>query len=602
MNTQTDISQTIHVKEQSRPASVGRLLAWLLALLVFGWFGLSKMETSLAAPLNQTVPPPPAVLTILTGPIQEITDTLWIVASVPVTITSETVINERAGAAEVGMWARVEGQGDGSGGLTAVRIKVLPVLPFVKLRGLLNELTDTSVVVDGIELGRTITTLVVGDLVPGQDRVEVRAAIQTDDTLLALQVRKEGSPNGDDDDGDSDDPDAEETELTGIIQSLPVSPTLTVSPTVGTWIVSGIAVEVKENTQIDEKVGSIMKGAWVKIEGHGDGNGGLVADRIRTVATRPLAELEGALTSLGDAEVTVDDISIHRNEFTLVEGDPQEGQRVKVKAAHLDDGTLLAVKIAPDKEDSPDDHPDRKVEFCGKIEALPDNGYFGEWTISGRTVVVTEATEINEHKDTIEVGAVVKVQAVLRNNELVALEIEVKERDHHDDDDDDHHGGHFARIEGEIESLPDDGGLIGEWKVAGRTIIVSAHTEIEGENQIAVGVVVKVKGYVRQEGGPIRAREIEVKGHEGDPGHHDSVRFSGPIVSLPISPTVTIPDDLIGAWKIGWENGERTVIATAETHFRQTDATPFAVGVLVEVEGALQSDGSVLARKIRVKD
>jgi hypothetical protein len=601
MNTQSDFSQAIDAKENRRPASVGRLLAWLLALLVFGWFGLSKMETSLAAPLHQTVPPPPAVLTILTGPIQVISDTQWTVASVPIHITGETVINERAGAAEVGMWARVEGQGDGSGGLTAVRIKVLPVKPFVKLRGPLDELTDTTVVVDGIELGRTITTLVVGDLVPGQDRVDVRAAIQTDDTLLALQVRKEGSPNGDDDD-DNDDPDAGETELIGIIQSLPVSPTLTVSPTLGTWIVSGIAVEVKENTRIDDKVGSIMKGAWVKIEGHGDGNGGLVADRIRTVATRPLAELEGALTSLSDTEVTVDDISIHRNQFTQIEGEPQPGQRVKVKAAHLDDGTLLAVKVALEKEDSPDDDPDHKVEFCGTVEALPDNGYLGEWTISGRTVVVTEATEINEHKATIEIGAVVKVKAVLRNNELVALEIEVKERKDDDDDDDDHHGGQFVRIEGEIERLPDDGGLIGEWVVAGRTVIVSAHTEIEGEKHIDLGVVVKVKGHVRQEGGPIRAREIEVEGHEGDPGDHDSVRFSGPIISLPISPTVTLPDDLIGTWKIGWENGERTVIATAETRFKQTDATPFAVGVLVEVEGTLQSDGSILARKIRVKD
>jgi hypothetical protein len=487
-------------------------------LVVLGGFGLSKIEITQAAPLQQTVPPPPAELTTLTGPIEAISDTQWTVGTVPVHITSQTTINERAGEAAVGMWARVEGHGDGSGGLTAVRIKVLPALPFVKVQGPLDELTETEVVVDGIVLGRTITTLVVGDLTPGQDRVVVRAAIQTDDTLLALLVRKEGPHDGKPDDGDDDDGDVGETELIGIIQSLPVS------PTVGTWTVSGITVVVSDTTEIKEKVGPIMEGAWVKIKGHGDGNGGLVADKIRTIATRPLAELEGDLTSLSDSEVVVDGISVHRNEFTQIEGDPQPGQRVEVKAAHLDDGTLLAVKVKLEEDDDDDDDQDDKVKFVGVVQELPSDGYLGEWTIAGRkehVVLVTEATEIDEHKDAIDIGALVKVEAFLRDDGvLVALEIEVlRKHDDDDDDDDDHHGGPFIWLEGAIESLPEEG-LVGDWVVDGRTVRVSAHTHIEDEDRIAEGVTVKVKGYV-QEDDSIRAWKIEVKDHHDDDDDDD---------------------------------------------------------------------------------
>ena len=72
------------------------------------------------------------------------------------------------------------------------------------------------------------------------------------------------------------------------------------------------------------------------------------------------------------------------------------------------------------------------------------------------------------------------------------------------DDDDD------VEIEGFIEALPDNG-LIGEWKVAGRTIHVNEQTEIDTDGEvIRVGLRVEVEG-LPQADGSIIAEEIEVE-------------------------------------------------------------------------------------------
>ncbi|MEW6207185.1 MAG: DUF5666 domain-containing protein [Acidobacteriota bacterium] len=71
----------------------------------------------------------------------------------------------------------------------------------------------------------------------------------------------------------------------------------------------------------------------------------------------------------------------------------------------------------------------------------------------------------------------------------------------------------------------------------------------------------------------------------------DEFEFKGIVQSLPDNP------DRIGDWGVGG----RTVHVTASTRIRQEER-PVAVGVLVEVEGFLRSDGSVDATKIKVED
>jgi subtilisin family serine protease len=71
-------------------------------------------------------------------------------------------------------------------------------------------------------------------------------------------------------------------------------------------------------------------------------------------------------------------------------------------------------------------------------------------------------------------------------------------------------GGGETSFEGAIESLP-GGGLIGDWRVAGRTVHVSAATEIRQDHGPAVvGAQVEVRG-TRQPDGSTNATRIEVR-------------------------------------------------------------------------------------------
>jgi hypothetical protein len=77
---------------------------------------------------------------------------------------------------------------------------------------------------------------------------------------------------------------------------------------------------------------------------------------------------------------------------------------------------------------------DDDAELEGIIEALPPAGVVGAWRVSGRTVIVTEATEIDRDGQTLAPGLWVEIEGTDQaDGSIVASEIEVEEAD--DDDD-----------------------------------------------------------------------------------------------------------------------------------------------------------------------
>jgi hypothetical protein len=69
---------------------------------------------------------------------------------------------------------------------------------------------------------------------------------------------------------------------------------------------------------------------------------------------------------------------------------------------------------------------------------------------------------------------------------------------------------HEMRFTGAIQSMPRNGGLIGVWKVGGRTVHVSAATQIDqSDGAAAKGAKVVVEG-LRQKDGSINATSIDV--------------------------------------------------------------------------------------------
>jgi Domain of unknown function (DUF5666) len=108
---------------------------------------------------------------------------------------------------------------------------------------------------------------------------------------------------------------------------------------------------------------------------------------------------------------------------------------------------------------------DDDAELEGIIEALPPAGVVGVWQVSGRTVIVTEATEIDQDGQTLAPGLWVEIEGTdLKDGSIVASEIEVEEADSDDDgstpsatrDDDDDDGPAIPAVFGARDD--DDGG------------------------------------------------------------------------------------------------------------------------------------------------
>src|SRR5262249_52862305 len=115
-------------------------------------------------------------------------------------------------------------------------------------------------------------------------------------------------------------------------------------------------------------------------------------------------------------------------------------------------------------------------------------------------VNVSANTKIESKLGPIALGSMVEVKGALHaDGSIDAVVIEEK-----------NHTG-SSEFKGKIESLPSATNLIGDWKVSGRTVHVTASTEIERKyGMVMVGAFVEVEG-AQQADGSINATEIEVK-------------------------------------------------------------------------------------------
>jgi hypothetical protein len=225
-----------------------------------------------------------------------------------------------------------------------------------------------------------------------------------------------------------------------------------------------------------------------------------------------------------------------------------------------------------------------ETKFTGVVEALPDTpGFIGDWRVAGRTVHVSNRTEIEQEDGRVRLGAKVKVEGFLRSDGSIdATEVEVKDGSgddgHGGDDDGDRDDSDLPQFKGTIQSLPGTPGQIGDWRVGGRVIHVFASTRIETEfGPVAVGAFVEIRGVLRADGS-MDAVKIEVE--SGDDDGRDELK--GAIESLPAGPGFQ------GDWRVAG----RIVHVTAATVLDQEHGT-FVIGALVEVHGLMRADGSI---------
>ena len=277
--------------------------------------------------------------------------------------------------------------------------------------------------------------------------------------------------------------------------------------------------------------------------------------------------------------------TVHVTSATEIEqedGKVAVGATVKVEGATRSDGSIDARQIevkeaaAGSDDDSDDDSAD--LEFMGKIESLPSTaGFIGDWKVSGRTVHVTSSTRIEQEDGPVAVGAMVKVEGTKRADDSVdAEEIEVKGAEAEPEPEDD------MKLTGTIESLPATAGFIGDWKVSGKTVHVTASTKIEThDGAIALGAMVEVEGLLKTDGS-IDAHKIEVKDNVSE--------LKGTIELLPGT------TGFIGDWKVSG----KTVHVSSATKLDQEHGA-IVLGAAVEVKGTMRADGSIDATRIEVK-
>lgn len=285
--------------------------------------------------------------------------------------------------------------------------------------------------------------------------------------------------------------------------------------------------------------------------------------------------------------------TVHVTSATHIEqehGSIAVGAAVKVQGSQRADSSVDASEIqaresAGSGGDGSDDGAGH-VDFTGTIESLPGAAPFvGDWRVGGRTIHVSSSTTINAEHGPVAVGALVEIEGSQRpDGSTDATKIEVKSNPAGGDGRDE--------LKGAIDSLPT--GLIGDWKVAGRTVHVTAATRINTEHGMpAVGAFVEVSGTLRADGS-LDASTIEVKSSSttgGDDSEGQPASFKGTIDRLPSS------TDFTGDWLIDG----RTVHVVSSTRLKAEHGI-FAVGTRVKVKGMQMADGSTVASRIQVKD
>jgi hypothetical protein len=154
--------------------------------------------------------------------------------------------------------------------------------------------------------------------------------------------------------------------------------------------------------------------------------------------------------------------------------------------------------------------------------------------VSGRLVRVSSRTKIEEEHGRAVVGAFVEIEGEsLGDGSINAEEVHV-ERSPNDDSGG---SGSYIKLYGLVQNLP--AGLIGEWTVDGRKIVVTPGTKIEQEYGVArLGANVEIEGS-QQSDGSILASKIEVKSNNSSDDSGRYIEFISSIENLPSTPDLT---------------------------------------------------------------
>lgn len=254
---------------------------------------------------------------------------------------------------------------------------------------------------------------------------------------------------------------------------------------------------------------------------------------------------EGEVTQIG-AEWVVGGQTFQTGDQTIIVGDPQVGDWVRVEGHLLPDGARLADRITLLRS-SPAD----RFTITGQVETIGP----AAWIVAGQTITVDEATDIEAG---IVVGDLIQVDGLIQaEGALLAERIRLVKAN----------AGLPFEFTGVVQAINGS-----DWMISSVAIATDADTEIEAG--IVVGDVVKVEGWIGEDNVWL-AHEIKLL----EEAEESEFEITGRV-------------DSIDPWRVAG------IPFTTETW---TEIDPdIAVGDLVKVEGHILADGTWVADEIKL--
>jgi hypothetical protein len=251
----------------------------------------------------------------ITARVDAIEETTWTIAGQVISVTAETDVQP---GIEVEDLVNVRGLVLAEGALLAEQIRLVeeePGTPF-SFVGVVQSMASDEWTISGVTVAISDTTEIDAGLEVG-DVVQAQGWIVEDDVWLAESIERVEEER--------------EFEFTGIVES------------VNPWVVSGIAFETRDWTEIDA---DIEVGDRVKVEGQILEDGVWVASEIELLDS----EEHGIdIVFVGTASSTdpwiVNGIPLIVDDETEIEDGISAGDLVRVTARLRPDGTLLALEI-----------------------------------------------------------------------------------------------------------------------------------------------------------------------------------------------------------------------------------------------------------------
>jgi hypothetical protein len=253
----------------------------------------------------------------LSGEVQEINATEWVISGQIVNITDTTEVE--AGI-EVGSLVQVEGIIQDDGALLADKILLISAengLPF-EFVGVIEMIGTDRWLISGVEVAVYTDTMTQEGLVVG-DLVKVTGRIQEDGTWRAERIVRALDEN-------------HAFEITGPVESM------------DPWKVAGITFETRSWTEIAE---GLQAGDLVRVSGQIQADGTWLAYTIERVEAIPQPSFVLIGTVISIDPWVVNGIPLNVTEDTVIVGDIVPGMLVRVEINVLPDGTWQVVRITP---------------------------------------------------------------------------------------------------------------------------------------------------------------------------------------------------------------------------------------------------------------